>query len=213
MERFLIRVAILEPILEPILFQPRSEDNQTTVIAVRGTLDCLDVLQDVSLWIVPVLLQFFGLVGLDTAYGAWGMATAELSQMLPMAYIDRKKTVESVLSAAELMINQHPEREYYITGHSLGGGVAKLVKLAIKIPQRARQEVGNTFLLTSLSSYIFLYLLSGENSYSTVKRRKTCEFNVGHGSPLMNQIDSAPISAGCRWSPLPPRVCIMQLMC
>jgi putative lipase involved disintegration of autophagic bodies len=59
-----------------------------------------------------------------------------------------------VLSAAELMINQHPEREYYITGHSLGGGVAKLVKLAIKIPQRARQEVGNTFLLTSLS-YIF----------------------------------------------------------
>jgi hypothetical protein len=154
MERFLIRVAILEPILEPILFQPRSEDNQTTVIAVRGTLDCLDVLQDVSLWIVPVLLQFFGLVGLDTAYGAWGMATAELSQMLPMAYIDRKKTVESVLSAAELMINQHPEREYYITGHSLGGGVAKLVKLAIKIPQRARQEVGNTFLLTSLS-YIF----------------------------------------------------------
>lgn len=118
-----------------------SEDNQTTVIAVRGTLDCLDVLQDVSLWIVPVLLQFFGLVGLDTAYGAWGMATAELSQMLPMAYIDRKKTVESVLSAAELMINQHPEHEYYITGHSLGGGVAKLVKLAIKIPQRARLQV------------------------------------------------------------------------
>ena len=174
MERFLIRVAILEPILEPILFQPRSEDNQTTVIAVRGTLDCLDVLQDVSLWIVPVLLQFFGLVGLDTAYGAWGMATAELSQMLPMAYIDRKKTVESVLSAAELMINQHPEREYYITGHSLGGGVAKLVKLAIKIPQRARQEVGNTFLLTSLS-----YIFGGRTLIAPLKGEKHW-----HGSPL-----------------------------
>ena len=102
------------------------------------------------MWIVPALLQFLGLVGLDTAYGAWGMATAELSQMLPMAYIDRKKTVESVLSAAELMINQHPEREYYITGHSLGGGVAKLVKLAINIPKSARQEVGSTFLFDPL---------------------------------------------------------------
>eukprot|EP00438_Fugacium_kawagutii_P017794 Skav205877 [mRNA] locus=scaffold766:264654:269541:+ [translate_table: standard] len=132
--------------LEPPLFKgPQkflmftSKDNQTTVIAVRGTLDFLDVLQDVSLWIVPALLQLFSSVGLDTSYGAWGMATAELSHLVPLSYINREPTVESVLWATRRMIETYPQREFYITGHSLGGGVAKLVKLAI--PKGMRLQV------------------------------------------------------------------------
>ena len=120
---------------------PRSQDNDTTVIAVRGTLTFLDVLQDVALWIVPAILQGFGLVGLDTAYGAWGMATAELSHLIPMAHIKREQTVEAVLAATEMIIKEHPARQFYITGHSLGGGVAKLVKLAIRVPEHVRLQV------------------------------------------------------------------------
>ena len=32
----------------------------TTVIAVRGTLNALDVLHDVTLWLVPAVLQCLG---------------------------------------------------------------------------------------------------------------------------------------------------------
>lgn len=120
---------------------PRSANNRTTVIAVRGTVDYLDVLQDVSLWIVPALIQCFDMVGLDTSYGAWGMAMAELSHMIPLSDIDQERTFQSVLEATKSMIKQYPERQFYITGHSLGGGVAKLVKLAIDLPPEAKLQV------------------------------------------------------------------------
>lgn len=45
------------------------EDNSTTVIAVRGTLDFLDVLADVALWLVPALMQVLNLIGPDISSG------------------------------------------------------------------------------------------------------------------------------------------------
>ena len=48
--------------------QPK-EDNSTTVIAVRGTFDFLDVLNDVALWLVPALMQVLNLLGPDISSG------------------------------------------------------------------------------------------------------------------------------------------------
>ena len=46
----------------------------TTVIAVRGTLNALDVLHDVTLWLVPAVLQCLGEVSksfIPPTYGWW----------------------------------------------------------------------------------------------------------------------------------------------
>ena len=119
----------------------RSADNLTTVIAVRGTLDYLDLLHDVSLWLVPALLQIFGCLGLDVSFGPWGMAMSTLSELVPMAHIDRGTTFRSVLLATKFMMKKYPERHFYLTGHSLGGGIAKLVHILLDVPSVKVQTV------------------------------------------------------------------------
>ncbi|CAK9080764.1 unnamed protein product [Durusdinium trenchii] len=109
-----------------------SDTNSTTVIAVRGTLTALDVLHDVTLWLVPAVLQLFNYIGPDVADGSWGISMSRLSQLIPLAPIRKQTTYDSVFLAVEYMLEHYPNRLYYLTGHSLGGGIAKLVELQLK---------------------------------------------------------------------------------
>ncbi|CAL1144676.1 unnamed protein product [Cladocopium goreaui] len=102
-----------------------SEDNSTTVITVRGTLDFLDVLQDVALWLVPALME-----------GNWGKSISEYAELFPSTRVAADHTFKSVLEATHLMIQSHPSRRFFLTGHSLGGGIAKMVALQIPIASR-----------------------------------------------------------------------------
>ncbi|CAJ1397841.1 unnamed protein product [Effrenium voratum] len=102
-----------------------TDDNSTTVIAVRGTLDSLDVLHDVTLWLVPAVMQ------------RGPSKPAVNSDRIPLSTINQQQTFRSVLYAAKFMMKEYPNRLYYLAGHSLGGGVAKLVEL--ELSQELRQ--------------------------------------------------------------------------
>lgn len=84
-----------------------------------------------SLWLVPALMQTLDFVGPDISSGAWGESVAELSTLVPLSMISAERSFSSVLAATEFMMKAFPERLFYITGHSLGGGVAKLVSLKL----------------------------------------------------------------------------------
>ena len=108
-------------------FMFTSEDNSTTVITVRGTLSFLDVLQDVALWLVPALMQVMNFVGPDISTGSWGQAISSLSRLIPLSTVNTERSFSSVLAATQFVMKSHPQRLFYLAGHSLGGGVAKLV--------------------------------------------------------------------------------------
>lgn len=113
-----------------------SEDNSTTVITVRGTLDFLDVLQDVALWLVPALMEGLNKLGPDISTGNWGKSISEYAELFPSTRVAADHTFKSVLEATHLMIQSHPSRRFFLTGHSLGGGIAKMVALQIPIASR-----------------------------------------------------------------------------
>ena len=76
-----------------------SQDHMTTVISVRGTVTFRDVLQDVSLWLVPSLM-----IGPDVSSGVWGKAVARMSDLIPTAQDQQDTTFKSVLVATEYML-------------------------------------------------------------------------------------------------------------
>ncbi|CAE7557417.1 PP2AA2, partial [Symbiodinium pilosum] len=112
-----------------------SEDNRTTIIAIRGTLDAVDVLQDISLWMIPAILQTIGLVGPDIGADCWGIAMARHANAFPLCSVSLQSTYASLLSVVLDMLTTYPDRTFYLTGHSLGGGVAKLVDLELTVRQ------------------------------------------------------------------------------
>lgn len=116
-----------------------SADKGTTVIAVRGTLDAVDVLQDVSLWMIPAILQSMGLLGPDIGADCWGIAMARHSNEFPLCSVNLQSSYASLLRVVTDMLTTFPNRTYYLTGHSLGGGVAKLVDMELtsrQLPKR-----------------------------------------------------------------------------
>ncbi|CAE7022432.1 PP2AA2 [Symbiodinium natans] len=122
-----------------------SEDNGTTVIAVRGTLDAVDVLQDFSLWMLPAILQTIGLVGPDIGADCWGVAMARHSNEFPLCSVNLQRTYASLLQVVTDMLATYPNRTFYLTGHSLGGGVAKLVDLELTVRRLAKRPTTIAF--------------------------------------------------------------------
>ncbi|CAL1154962.1 unnamed protein product [Cladocopium goreaui] len=95
----------------------------TTVIAVRGTLNALDVLHDVTLWLVPTVLQLCNYIGPDVSDGAWGISMSRLSALVPLAPIRKQTTFDSVFLAVKYMMSKHPNRWGSIGFHGAFLGV------------------------------------------------------------------------------------------
>merc|ERR1719329_786827 len=112
-----------------------SADNRTSVIAVRGTAEVLDVLNDVNIWMAALLMQGFGLVGpvlttqVAQAVSKWSSIVAGSGgQVGPRRYFHTLLTY-----ARERVAKDGNRTTFYITGHSLGGGLAKIIASEVDI--------------------------------------------------------------------------------
>lgn len=108
-------------------FEFASPDNATSVIAVRGTNTALDILNDVVLWTPAAVMQFFGLIGPEfLPLNVMPVAMARI-----VDFFDGSNNYTSffmdLLGYVTRRISEEPQREFFLTGHSLGGGLATLV--------------------------------------------------------------------------------------
>mmetsp|Transcript_85949 Transcript_85949/g.276463 ORF Transcript_85949/g.276463 Transcript_85949/m.276463 type:complete len:514 (-) Transcript_85949:41-1582(-) len=135
-------------------FEYASPNETVSVIAIRGTDSTLDILSDINLWAPAAFMQAFELVGpwmsvggsQAIAFWAWRPAETYFTELLRYT----KKRVQ-----------EDPHRRFYITGHSLGGGLAKLVGAQVGIE-------AVTFMAPGLERTLYLSLNQGMRDASDI---------------------------------------------
>lgn len=105
-----------------------SPDNRTTIVAVRGTRNPVDALTDLIIWMPAVIIQFFSLVGPNMLPAA-EQTIADFTHVLSVQAISYHEVYkfDTLYRHVVSLVKRNPGTEFLIVGHSLGGGLAKIV--------------------------------------------------------------------------------------
>lgn len=109
------------------LYEFSSEDNSTSVFAVQGTASAEATLQDLNLWLIAGLLQGLDMI-FPSIHASHSLSKNFASPIAAVAHCLNTHTPHhGLLKFVERRMRSMPKRSFYITGHSLGGGIANLV--------------------------------------------------------------------------------------
>eukprot|EP00913_Durusdinium_trenchii_P035564 g33281.t1 len=126
-------------------FELADPSNETTIFAVRGTQSPLDVMQDLSLdpgemlWEenpATLLQNIFTPVAVTQIAAYFGPDLTSSVTKTVFALFSGLPTIDKdffqvLLEHVKNRVKGSPDRRFYLTGHSLGGGLAKLVALEV----------------------------------------------------------------------------------
>lgn len=113
-------------------FEITEPASNCTVFVIRGTQHPLEILQDINVFAPIAIPQLASLIGPDLTSVA-ARAVLVLSTAMYGSWM-QKNYYSTLLEHVQERVKQYPERSFYITGHSLGGGLAKLVSIETKVP-------------------------------------------------------------------------------
>jgi len=131
-------------------FEFTSTDSNTTVFAVRGTSTPLDALNDMIIWMPATVMMGFSMLGPDL-FAPVAQAIDLMSRWLGRLHNANFQFLEQHVIDR---IQQDPDREYFITGHSLGGGLAKIVSMQALV--RGYELPAVTFMSPGLKATSYL---------------------------------------------------------
>jgi len=112
-------------------FEYSDPDNSTSIITIRGTDTTLDVLNDINIWLTAALMEGFEIFG-PWLFASVSQVVADLS-LLVRGSANAKAHFAYLLAYVQRRLREDPHRQFYITGHSLGGGLAKLVSIQTRV--------------------------------------------------------------------------------
>jgi len=104
----------------------------TSVIAVRGTWSALETLQDLNFWTPVAFMQLASLVG-PSMFDRNYLVRAMVTFSHPLFQTKKNQFYDLYTYTAEYMKIAKPKK-LYITGHSLGGGLANVIGALAGIP-------------------------------------------------------------------------------
>lgn len=177
-------------------FELGDPSNTTTVFAIRGTLLPLEILQDLNIWAPIAIPQLASLLGPDltsvSAHAVLVLSTGIYGQWI------QKQFYSTLLEHVKERVASDPGRRFYITGHSLGGGLAKIVTMETKIPSI-------TFSSPGVDATRFLVTSNVTKQEEQAKILHQLAYTVIPDNDIVPRVDSqlgTQIQIGCKQNPL-----------
>jgi len=179
-------------------------DNSTSIFAVRGTTDMFDALQDMDLWLPVGMMYVFERLG-PSVIQLWGPGIAWICRHV---YVQQDGNFSlsflNLLNMVKSRMTSFPNRTYYITGHSLGGGIAKLV--AAEVLRQELRKPGPHVEMTAIAFAspgigVAEALLFGSDMKST---NRLTSITVQPQNDLVSRIDhntGSTIPVACQGNP------------
>jgi len=110
-----------------------NKETNTIVVAVRGTSTVEDIFQDIYIWSASALLQLSGFFG--TFIKFWPRGTiASLVKFIVKQFTNFQLLYWVDVEKHIMDLQQNSNATIYLTGHSLGGGVAGVISAHRNIP-------------------------------------------------------------------------------
>jgi hypothetical protein len=187
-------------------------ENATGIISVRGTNDALDVLNDINIWTPAVIMQAFSALG-PTLVTTMSVSISYLSGTM-FGESFQKDYFSELLSYVDRRVREDPDRRFYITGHSLGGGLAKLVASRVGI-----QAI--TFMSPGIATTSFLVFGNKGDKFKSWDNQRHTALTVMPKSDIVSRVDNQIgmlVQTDCSGTPahchlIYPLVCGLTSMC
>ena len=140
----------VSPAGSPVVFyEARSPSNNITVLATRGTVETTDWMENVAVWsesglleIISVIIPLTSVLPVDVVskYVKWASLVEGAHDKGPLYYF---RSVEDQLEQSKI---RFPNDTFFLAGHSLGGGIAKIVGARQNLPAITLSSPGVLFL-------------------------------------------------------------------
>jgi len=110
-----------------------NEEKNTIVVAIRGTSTVEDIFQDIYIWSASALLQLSGFFGTFVKF--WPRGTiASLVKFIVKQFTNFQLLYWVDVEKHIMDLQENTNSTIYLTGHSLGGGVAGVISAHLNIP-------------------------------------------------------------------------------
>lgn len=130
----------------PFFFHIRNPSKQVNVIGIRGTADARDWFENVKVYNEIAVLQLIS-VALPIQNLPFEFIAFFIAQSSSVSYLLQRSTYSQYFKPLEdyLQAERNSTEEYHLVGHSLGGGLAKIIGSRNKIPAVAISSPGDIY--------------------------------------------------------------------
>ncbi|KAK3747129.1 hypothetical protein QZH41_004410 [Actinostola sp. cb2023] len=196
---------------KPFFFHIRNSAKKVNIFSIRGTVDLRDWFENAKIWNEIAVFQLIS-VALPVQHLPFEFVAFFISISSSVDYLLHRSTYTQYFKLLEdyVKAEYNMSEEYFLVGHSLGGGLAKIIGSRNKIPAIAISSPGEIY-----NHVKFNYTLEDVQKYTTTVRAQNDPVTwIDRSGGLVQYVECANsgyVGEGCH--PIKNTYCELKKKC